>query len=202
MLAERNISTSILNENLLAAEVLKWVQEKGPTAMGLAMILVFLILLADLKSFRLALKTFLPLFTGLVLTGAIMAAFHVKLNFINIIMLPTIVGIMIDHCIFLTHHILDYSKGQTIKSLQETGSAIIMSALTTLAGYSSLNIAHHAGIRSISTIMEIGIITCTVCALFMLPALFELETHRLIPAKPREAMKLKADVTDQENNDE
>lgn len=202
MLAERNISTSILNENLLAAEVLEWVQEKGPTAMGLAMIVVFLILLADLKSFRLALKTFLPLFTGLVLTGAIMAAFHVKLNFINIIMLPTIVGIMIDHCIFLTHHILDYSKGQTIKSLQETGSAIIMSALTTLAGYSSLNIAHHAGIRSISTIMEIGIITCTVCALFMLPALFELETHRLIPAKPREAMKLKADVTDQENNDE
>lgn len=190
ILAERKIYAAILNENLLAAKVLEWVQEKGPKAMAMAMVIVFLILLIDLKSFRLALQTFLPLFTGLALTGAIMSVFNVKLNFINLVMLPTIVGIMIDHCIFLAHHILDYGKGQTIKSLQETGSAIIMSALTTLAGYASLNIAHHAGIRSISTIMEIGIITCTVCALFMLPALFDLENHKF----------LKAGVTDIDEN--
>ena len=121
---------------------------------------------------------FLPLFTGLVLTGALMSVFNVKLNFINIVMLPSVVGIMIDHCIYLSHHILDYSKGASLKSLQETGSSIILSALTSLAGYASLNIAHHQGIRSIASVVELGIITCTICALFMLPALFELRKNR------------------------
>jgi hypothetical protein len=138
------------------------------------LIIVLLILIVDLQSFVLAIKAFLPLFTGLALTGAIMAFFQVKLNFINIVMLPSIIGITIGSCIYLSHHILDYSMGSTIKSLQETGSAIILSALTSLAGYASLNIAHHAGVNSIATVVEIGILTCTICSLFMLPALFEL----------------------------
>lgn len=175
---DKNIETAILNENLIAAKVLDWVKKKGPQAMVVAFGLVYLILLVDLKSFWLATITFLPLFTGLALTGALMSAFHVRLNFINIVMLPSIVGIMIDHCIYLSHHILDYSKGASLKSLQETGSAIILSALTSLAGYASLNIAHHAGISSIATVVELGIITCTVCALFMLPALFEIRKHK------------------------
>ncbi len=94
-------------------------------------------------------------------------------------MLPSIIGIMIGSCIYLSHHILDYSMGTTIKSLQETGSAIILSALTSLAGYASLNIAHHAGVNSIATVVEIGILTCTICSLFMLPALFELGMRRI-----------------------
>jgi predicted RND superfamily exporter protein len=173
-----NIETAILNENLIAAKVLDWVKEKGPKAMLIAFGLVFLILLLDLRSFRLAVITFLPLLTGLALTGGLMAIFNVRLNFINIVMLPSIVGIMIDHCIYLSHHILDYSKGASLKSLQETGSAIMLSALTSLAGYTSLNIAHHAGINSIATVVELGIITCTVCALYMLPALFEIRKRK------------------------
>lgn len=181
---KNNMEIAVLNENLIAAKVLDWVKEKGPKAMVIAFGLVYLILLADLRSFRLATITFLPLFTGLALTGALMSAFNVKLNFINIVMLPSIVGIMIDHCIYLSHHILDYSKGASLKSLQETGSAIILSALTSLAGYASLNIAHHAGINSIATVVELGIITCTVCALFMLPALFEIRKNKLLFVKP------------------
>jgi uncharacterized protein len=183
---EKNIETAILNENLIAAKVLDWVKEKGPKAMGVAFGLVYLILLVDLKSFRLATITFLPLFTGLAITGALMSTFHVRLNFINIVMLPSIVGIMIDHCIYLSHHILDYSKGASLKSLKETGSAIILSALTSLAAYASLNIAHHAGISSIATVVELGIITCTVCALFMLPALFETRKYKFPFAKLKE----------------
>ncbi|MFQ5450618.1 MAG: RND family transporter [Nitrospinaceae bacterium] len=177
-LAQKDISTSILNENLLAAEILDWVKLKGPRAMGMAMGLVLMILILDLQSVRLAVKTFLPLITGLALTGALMSVFHVKLNFINFVMLPSIVGIMIDHCIYLGHHILDYPEGGTLRSVKETGSAILLSALTSLAGYASLNIASHAGIRSIATVVELGIITCTICALFMLPALFDLGTHK------------------------
>ena len=184
MLADRNIHTSIMNENLLAAKILDWVKEKGPRAMVIAVILVFLILVIDLQSLTLALKTFLPLFTGMALTGALMALFHVKLNFINIVMLPSIVGIMIGSCVYLSHHILDCTDGDTLRSVQETGSAIILSSLTSLAGYASLNIAHHAGIHSIATMVELGILTCTVCTLFMLPALFEIGAHRNSFVKP------------------
>ena len=175
---KKNIEAAVLNENLIAAKVLDWVKEKGPKAMIVAFGLVYLILYIDLKSIRLATLTFLPLLTGLAVTGALMSIFNVRLNFINIVMLPSIVGIMIDHCIYLSHHILDYSEGAALKSLRETGSAIILSALTSLAGYTSLNIAHHAGINSIAAVVELGIITCTVCALYMLPALFEIRKSK------------------------
>lgn len=177
-LTENNITISVLNENLLAAAILDWVMKKGPPTLAMAMVLVFLILLWDFRSPRLAIKTFLPLFTGLALTGALMSVFHIKLNFINMVMLPSIVGIMIDHCVYLGHHILDYSRYKTVKSVKETGSAIILSALTSLAGYASLNIAHHAGVRSIAHVVELGIVICTACALFMLPVLFEMGAHK------------------------
>jgi len=178
LLLKDQVQTSILNENLLAAKVLDWVKQKGPGILAWAMGIVFLILVVDLGSIRLAFKTFLPLVTGLAVTGAAMTIFQVKLNFINFVMLPSIVGIMIDHCIYLAHHIQDYPEKDTLKSVQETGSAIILSALTTLGGYASLNIANHAGIRSIGSLMETGIIACTVCALFMLPALFDMGHHK------------------------
>jgi len=183
ILEEKNVSVSILNENLLAAEIMDWVKQEGPKAMVIAVVIVLLILILDLQSFLLAFKTFLPLLTGLVFTGAIMAFFQVKLNFINIVMLPSIIGIMIGSCVYLSHHILDCSMGATVKSVQETGSAIILSALTSLAGYASLNMANHAGVNSIATIVEIGIVTCTICALFMLPALFELNLGKASKTK-------------------
>jgi len=195
-LAEQNIRILALNENLLAAAIMDWVIDKGPSAMVMAMTLVFVILLLDMRSLPLALKTFLPLLTGLALTGALMALFRIKLNFINIVMLPSIVGIMIDHCVYLGHHILDYPSYDSVKSVKETGSAILLSALTSLAGYVSLNVAHHAGIRSIASVVELGIITCTLCALFMLPALFALRTHKLKIVRAREDLKLEADVSD------
>ena len=184
ILAKEGIHFSVLNENLLAAAILDMVKQKGPVTLAWAMGLVFLILLWDFRSPRLALKTFLPLFTGLALTGALMAVFHIKLNFINMVMLPSIVGIMIDHCVYLGHHILDYSRHETTKSVKETGSAIILSALTSLAGYTSLNIAHHAGVRSIAHVVEVGIIVCTICALFMLPVLFQMGAHKSPTYRP------------------
>jgi predicted RND superfamily exporter protein len=184
VLAKDNIHFSVLNENLLAAAILELVQQKGPIILAWAMGLVFLILLWDFRSPRLAFKTFLPLFTGLSLTGALMAVFHIKLNFINMVMLPSIVGIMIDHCVYLGHHILDYSRHETTKSVKETGSAIILSALASLAGYTSLNIAHHAGVRSIAHVVEVGIIVCTICALFMLPVLFQMGAHKSPSYRP------------------
>ncbi len=192
-LKKKGIAVQVLNENLIAAAIMDWVIEKGPSAMGVALVLVFIILLIDLRNPVLAFKTFLPLFTGLALTGALMALFNIKLNFINIVMLPSIVGIMIDHCIYLGHHILDNPSSDTMSSVKETGSAILLSALTSLAGYMSLNVAHHAGIRSIAAVVEIGIITCTLCALIMLPALFAWPNHRLKFVRSRKDLKTGTD---------
>ena len=68
---KKNIEAAVLNENLIAAKVLDWVKEKGPKAMIVAFGLVYLILYIDLKSIRLATITFLPLLTGLAVTGAL-----------------------------------------------------------------------------------------------------------------------------------
>jgi hypothetical protein len=54
---------------------------------------------------------------------------------------------------------------------KSTGLAVIVSALTTVAGFGSLILAKHQGIQSLGFVMAIGTSTCMVAALTFLPAL-------------------------------
>jgi uncharacterized protein len=49
--------------------------------------------------------------------------------------------------------------------------AVLVSALTTVAGFGSLVLAKHQGIRSLGCVMAVGTATCMVAALTFMPAL-------------------------------
>jgi len=57
---------------------------------------------------------------------------------------------------------------------RSTGKAVLLSALTTIAGFGSLMIAKHAGIASLGLLMAVGTATCMVAGLTVLPALLSL----------------------------
>jgi predicted RND superfamily exporter protein len=57
---------------------------------------------------------------------------------------------------------------------RSTGKAVLVSGLTTIAGFGSLIIAEHRGIRSLGIIMATGVATCMVAGLTFLPALLNL----------------------------
>jgi predicted RND superfamily exporter protein len=111
----------------------------------------------------------LPVGMGTIWMVGLMGLFRIPFNPANIMTLPLIIGIGVTNGI----HILNrFSEEQHPSILAlSTGKAVIVSGLTTVAGFGSLILAQHRGIRSLGFIMAVGVTTCMVIALTFLPAI-------------------------------
>jgi hypothetical protein len=96
----------------------------------------------------------------------------ISFNPANIMTLPLVIGIGITSGI----HILNRFAEEPTPSIlaKSTGKAVLVSGLTTVAGFGSLMLAKHQGIASLGYVMAVGTSTCMVAALTTLPALLRL----------------------------
>jgi predicted RND superfamily exporter protein len=83
-------------------------------------------------------------------------------------------------------HILNrFAEEQTPSILaKSTGKAVLISGLTTIAGFGSLMLAKHRGIESLGCVMAIGVTACMVAGLTFLPAMLNIITRRQKNKKP------------------
>ncbi|MSU56908.1 MAG: RND transporter [Pedosphaera sp.] len=138
-----------------------------------AIVVLVLIHFRSLGSVVLAL---LPVAIGSVWLGGLMGWWGIPLNPANIMTLPLIIGIGVTNGI----HILNrFAEEQTPSILaKSTGKAVLVSGLTTIAGFGSLALAKHRGIESLGYVMATGVATCMFAGLTCLPALLNLTTRR------------------------
>jgi predicted RND superfamily exporter protein len=118
-----------------------------------------------------------PLGLALLLTAATAVLLGVPVNFVNIVVLPLLLGIGVDSGIHLVHrHRVaeqidpDSWAGEDLLSTS-TAQAVFFSALTTMASFGSLALASHRGIASLGTWLLIGVSYMLLCNLVLLPAL-------------------------------
>jgi uncharacterized protein len=139
--------------------------------------IVLLVLLHFRSALCLALAL-VPVGVGFIWLGGLMGYFDVQLNPANIMTLPLVIGIGVTNGI----HILNrYAEEQTPGILaRSTGKAVLVSGLTAIAGFGSLILAKHQGIKSLGYVMSVGLATCMIAGLTFLPALLSLLTR---PAK-------------------
>jgi hopanoid biosynthesis associated RND transporter like protein HpnN len=137
-------------------------------ALGAIVVLVF-IHFRNIASVVLAL---MPVVIGAIWLEGLMGFFGIELNPANIMTLPLVIGIGVTNGI----HILNrFAEEQTPGILaRSTGKAVFVSALTAIAGFGSLILAKHQGIRSLGMVMSIGMTTCMIAALTFLPAVLSL----------------------------
>lgn len=111
----------------------------------------------------------LPVGLGTLWMAGLMGAANVPFNPANIMTLPLVVGIGVTNGI----HVLNRFAEQRDPSIfgRSTGKAVLLSALTTIAGFGSLVVGKHAGIASLGFVMAVGTATCVVAGLTVLPAL-------------------------------
>ncbi|MCK5201304.1 MAG: MMPL family transporter, partial [Spirochaetales bacterium] len=93
-----------------------------------------------------------------------------KLNILNIIMIPLVIGMGIDFGIHLSHR---FQVEQDIDAVYRyTGKAVFLSAMTTMIGFGSLGlIGKFPSLASMGMILFVGIASCLAAALIVLPAL-------------------------------
>lgn len=171
------------SSNIIGAEMLIIMVREGRIAGILTFVIVFVIVLWNFRSLKAAVLVLSPLAIGVVWMGGLMFLFGMKLNFFNIVVLPSVIGIGVDNGVHLCHRYLEEGPGSLLFVLRHTGLAIAMTTLTTIVGYSGLILASHPGLTSIGKLAVIGISSTFLTAVLVLPALIQWTARTQAPAQ-------------------
>ncbi|HAB15980.1 MAG TPA: RND transporter, partial [Verrucomicrobiales bacterium] len=117
-----------------------------------------------------------PVALGALWVVGLMGFTGVSFNPANVMMLPLVIGIGVTNGI----HILNRFAEERHPSIlaKSTGKAVLVSGLTTIAGFGSLVLAKHQGILSLGFVMALGTATCMIAGLTVLPAILTLRERR------------------------
>jgi len=125
--------------------LIDYIGRDGLRATILTIFIVIILLWIDFRSLRMALLGIIPLLAGGIWMVGILKSFGMMLNFVSVMGLPMIVGIGIDDGVHLLHRYKYEGFNKTLLVLKSTGKAILLTSLTTMAGFGSLMLGTYRG---------------------------------------------------------
>ena len=121
-----------------------------------------------------AMLVMLPLMSAVGMTAAASAWLGWPLTFVNICVLPLLLGIGVDSGVHMVHRARQAgSQGEALLE-STTAQAVFFSALTTLATFGTLVLSNHRGIASLGELLVLGMIFTLLGNLVLLPALLDM----------------------------
>jgi len=162
------------------------VRQDAWIAAGIGTFVVFLLLWADFRQLRAAIFALLPLLVGIVWMLGVMGAAGIIMNFMNIFVTTMIIGIGVDYGLHMVHRYREVRTsgetdpdGMVLESgLVETGNAIVIAALSTVAGFGSMSLSHYPALRSTGYTAILGAVATALVAVTLLPAYLSLRVKR------------------------
>jgi predicted RND superfamily exporter protein len=144
-------------------------------AAGYAFITITLAVLLRFRSLVAVAIVLLPVVIGTTWLLGLMGLAGIPFNPANIMTLPLVVGIGVTNGIQILNRFAEEQEPSILA--KSTGKAVLVSGLTAIAGFGSLTLASHQGIKSLGQVMSVGIAACMAAALLVLPALLRLLMH-------------------------
>ncbi len=146
----------------------------GSIAAILTLIVIFLLLLADYRNLKLSLLTLIPLVFGTIWMVGAMKLFGMRFNILNVMAIPLILGMGIDDGIHIIHRYKIEGKNKIFAIFSSTGKAVLLTSITTFLAFGSLGFAAARGLASLGIVLAIGITTCWLATVVVLPAILSL----------------------------
>jgi uncharacterized protein len=143
-------------------------QEAAGYALAIVAVLVFL----HFRRWDATLLALTPLLLGYGWMLGLMGWLGIPLNPINVASLALVVGIGVTNGVHVLNRFVEEKKPVILT--RSTGKAVVVSALTTIAGFGSLLVARHQGIASLGAVMAIGTAACMLASLAVLPTVLNL----------------------------
>jgi phosphatidylglycerophosphatase A len=140
---------------MVLADILRTVKREAPIVFATTFLLIFGTLWALLGSLRKAIVGIIPAAASLVLLGGLLPVFGVELNYLNIVILPALLGIGVDGSVHILTH-LETERHVAVVANQ-TGRAISGALLTTGFGFGVLALSGHAGLQSLGWLTMLGV---------------------------------------------
>lgn len=131
---------------------------------------VFTVMLIYLRNPKQVLLSSLPTALGVVFIFAVMGLSGIEFNVVNFVALPISVGIGAVYGVHAIHRMQEMGSQRLLST--STGYGIVLSGLTTIAGFASLLTAHHRGLSSFGFVISVGVMANLVVSLVVLPAIF------------------------------
>ncbi len=140
------------------------------TAIGLAVLTIFIVLILTLRSFINSLLVFIPLAMTAMLTLSVSVLIDLPLNMANVVVIPLIFGLGVDNGI---HIVKRFHQCADVNDLvhSSTPKAVFLSNLTTLGTFCALSFSTHQGIYSIGVLLTVALTALMFLTIISLPAL-------------------------------
>ncbi|MDR3210297.1 MAG: MMPL family transporter [Planctomycetota bacterium] len=119
----------------------------------------------------------IPVIFGVVYLIGFMNLAGISFNFVNILVVPVIIGLGVDNGIHLTERFFESGRNTRIIVL-DTGRALVVTTLTSIAGFGSLAISGYEGVASIGRLSIFGLGWILFASLITTPAILHLVYNR------------------------
>lgn len=132
----------------------------------------FLSVMIEQRTCLIGLLAILPPALGACMLLGTMAIFKIPFTPANLIALPLVMGIGIDDGVHVVH---DFRRSLSRYQMSaNTWRALVLTSLTSMIGFGSLAIASHKGLAGLGTVVMIGIGSCLLVSVILLPAILSL----------------------------
>lgn len=172
-----------VSDAIVFADVLKTTFRDARKAILLSMLALVILIYLDFRTVKESLLVFGALCAGIFWMVGIMVPFGLKFNFYNMVTIPMMIGMGEDNSVHVVHRFDEYGRKSVMRALWTSGGSACMASLTTMFGYLGLVFTHHPGLRSIGILAVIGVTTCMLASLVLLPAIMEVYWRKKEPAR-------------------
>ncbi|VAV87832.1 hypothetical protein MNBD_ALPHA06-1179 [hydrothermal vent metagenome] len=166
---------SSASEGFIFVEMLALMKADAVKAILLVLAATALLVFMFIRSISGSLVVLIPPLLGVMITLGVMGAFGPRLSIMNMVILPSLIGISVDNSIHIFHRYVKAGPNVDIaKIMNSTGRAAVLTTLTTLLGFGGMVTASMGGLRGMGSLAIIGFTSCLVMTWMLLPALLEL----------------------------
>ena len=163
-----------------------------PLMMSVGVAAVLLYLLLHFRSFRDTALVCLPTAFSIVVLMAVMRLGGLRLNMVNLVAAPLLIGINIDYGIFLVSlarsaRQRNASADELMHDIGTSCHAVLVCALTTVLGFGSLVFMAIPAVRSLGIAVSVGVIASLVATVAFLAPLLIRRSENPSPTRPVEA---------------
>ena len=160
----------VTGTNVVGRELSKVFSQDAPQGVLVGLVIVFVLLVLDFRSLRLTAIAMAQLICGVIMMLGLIKLAGMQLNYANAFVATMILGVGIDYSIHLVHR-MRWTGGRVEPGLLETGKAVVLAALTNIAGFGTLTLGNYPALRSFGLVALLGSLTCLFTSLTLVPAL-------------------------------
>jgi len=170
------ISSEVSGVDLIYISLIDYLVRAQLLSIAISIIIVFLIIAYNFRSFLYGAFGLVPIIFGLLLNFGAMSYFNIPLDFITSMIASIAVGLGVDNSI---HYLIRFTRtthtlplGERIRTaLNISGIPIFFTSFTLIAGFSVLLFSNFKPILYFGLLISVTMLGCLIGVIFILPAL-------------------------------